>query len=107
MLTAGPASIIFFIGSLIVGNFLVLNLFLALLLSSFSELRVEEEITKRKRDKSKRKWINSSRKLLKFKKEKKEKELTQSNSESPHLDDIPVDEARDVEATSLSTVMAG
>jgi voltage-gated sodium channel type IV alpha len=73
MLATGPASIIFFMASLIVGNFLVLNLFLALLLSSFSELQVEEEMTKRKKNKSKLKWINSSRRLLKFKKEKKEK----------------------------------
>ncbi|XP_057305572.1 sodium channel protein 1 brain-like isoform X3 [Hydractinia symbiolongicarpus] len=66
MQTTGTWAAAFFMPALIVGNFLVLNLFLALLLNSFADQAMEEELKKRNSMKSKLKWISSTRKLARL-----------------------------------------
>ncbi|XP_066925644.1 sodium channel protein 1 brain-like isoform X3 [Clytia hemisphaerica] len=68
MLATGTWAAAFFMLALIVGNFLVLNLFLALLLNSFADQAMEEELKKRSFIKSKLKWVSSTRKLAKLQK---------------------------------------
>lgn len=48
MRATSPASFLFFLTALVIGNFLVLNLFLALLLNAFARESLQEEAEKRK-----------------------------------------------------------
>lgn len=63
MYLAGLWTPLFFIAALIIGNFLILNLFLALLLGSMAQQSLEEEAKNRSKWRTKLRWVRATRRI--------------------------------------------